>query len=132
MGGRTRDGPTKGRTGRGRYGEAVAEAYLREHGFRILARNLHLRYAEIDLLALDGATLCVIEVRLRSTDRFGTGEESVDRRKRRRLVRAARALLARRDLPRFGAIRFDVVSVSPGPRGPMVRLVRNAFEAGDA
>jgi putative endonuclease len=112
---------------RGRHGEAVAEAYLRAHGFRILARNLHLRHAEIDLLALDGDTLCVVEVRLRSSDRFGTPEESIDARKRRRLVRGAAALLARGGLPRFSAVRFDVVSVRPRDDGVSVRLLRDAF-----
>jgi putative endonuclease len=116
---------------RGRYGEAVAEAYLREHGFRILARNLHLRHAEIDLLALEGSTLCVVEVRLRSSDRFGTPEESVDRRKRSRLTRAARLLLSRRDLPRFAHVRFDLVSVRRTRDGPVVDLLRDAFRADD-
>jgi putative endonuclease len=112
---------------RGRRGEAIAEDYLRAHGVRILARNLHLRYAEVDLLALDGDTLCFVEVRLRSTDRYGSAEESVDARKRRRLIRAARAVLAREGLPRFASVRFDVVCVEPGPEGTAVRVLRDAF-----
>lgn len=118
-----------GRREQGRYGEAVAEAYLREQGFRILARNLHLRHAEIDLLALEGRTLCIVEVRLRSSDRFGTPEESIDARKRRRLARAAAVLLARGGLPRFSTVRFDVVSVRRCDGGVSVRLLRDAFRA---
>ena len=119
------------RRARGRYGEAVAEEYLREHGFRIVARNVHLRHAEIDLVALEGETLCIVEVRLRSSDRYGTPEESVDWRKRRRLARAARLLLARGNLPRFARVRFDVVAVRPTARGPAVALLRDAFRPGD-
>ena len=115
---------------RGRYGEAVAEAHLRAHGFRILARNVHLRHAEIDLVALDGDALCIVEVRLRSSRRYGTAEESVGRIKRLRLVRAAAQLVARGGLPPYATIRFDVVAVEPGPGGPTVRLLRDAFRPG--
>ncbi len=113
---------------RGRDGEAAAEAYLREHGFRILARNLHLRHAEIDLVAMEGRTLCVVEVRLRTTDRFGTPLESVDRRKQQRLARAARILLARGNLPRYADVRFDVVSVHPTNEGFSIDLLHSAFQ----
>jgi putative endonuclease len=101
--------------------------YLRRHGFRILARNVHLRHAEIDLVALEEETLCFVEVRLRSSSRYGTPEESVDPRKRRRLVRAASELMARGGLPNYRAARFDVVSVRPGPGGLRVDLLRDAF-----
>ncbi|MEE8558182.1 MAG: YraN family protein [Myxococcota bacterium] len=112
---------------RGRYGEALAEKHLRQHGYRILTRNLHLRHAEIDLLALDGEILCFIEVRSRATNRFGTPEESVDVRKQRRLVRGARTVLARGGLPRHKAVRFDVVAIETNQVPPIVRLTRNAF-----
>ncbi len=124
-------GGTRSSRARGRYGEAAAEAYLREHGYRILARNLHLRYAEIDLLALERETLCFVEVRLRTSDRYGTAEESIDARKRRRLVRAAAAVMAQSRLPRYRSVRFDVVCVRPDSSGPRVRLIRDAFRPGE-
>lgn len=113
----------------GRRGEALAEAYLRRHGFRILARNLHLRYAEVDLVALDGRALCIIEVRTRSSSRFGSPAESVDGRKRRRLVRAARELIAARRWPRYERVRFDVVGVDTSHDPPKLSLIRDAFHA---
>ncbi len=45
-------------------------------GFRILARNVHLRHAEVDLVSLEGHMLCFVEVRLRSSTAFGSAEES--------------------------------------------------------
>ncbi len=113
----------------GRYGEKLAENHLQRHGFRILARNVHLRHAELDLVALEGRTLCFIEVRLRSSKRFGSAEESIDRRKQRRLARAAAELLATRRLPRHDALRFDVVSVDASREPPRVELIRDAFRA---
>jgi putative endonuclease len=123
--------PTRNTRARGRVGEVAAEAHLRRRGFRILARNVHVRHGEVDLVAMEGATLCFVEVRLRSSDRYGTPAESVDGRKRRRLVRAAAAVLARGGLPRYREVRFDVVSVRPGSRGPQVELLRDAFRPGE-
>lgn len=119
--------PSPSRRALGRFGEDLAERYLRSRGVRILARNLHLRYAELDLLALDGETLCFIEVRLRSSDRFGSAEESVDVRKQRRLARAARAVLSSWRLPRFRQVRFDVVAVDSSSTPPEIRLTQDAF-----
>ena len=58
-------------------------------GFRILARNLVVDRHEIDLVAVEGRALCFVEVCTRSSARLGTPEESIDRRKRARLVRSA-------------------------------------------
>ncbi len=113
----------------GRYGEKLAENHLQRLGFRILARNLHLRHAELDLVALEGRTLCFVEVRLRSGRRFGSAEESIDRRKQRRLVRAAAEVLATRRLPDHDALRFDVVSVDASHEPPQIKLIRDAFRA---
>ena len=79
----------------GRHGEQLACDHLRALGYRILARNLRVPPLEIDLVALERRTLCFVEVRTRSGSGFGTPEESIDARKRARLLRAARAALAR-------------------------------------
>ena len=118
------------RRARGRIGETLAECALRREGFRIVARNVHMRHSELDLVALEGTTLCFVEVRLRSSDRFGSAEESVDGRKQRRILRGAREFLSRGAAPRYDAIRFDVVAIDASREPPAVRLIRAAFEAG--
>jgi putative endonuclease len=116
-----------GRRALGRTGEDLAVRYLEGLGFRILARNLHLRHAELDVIALERRTLCFIEVRLRSSDRFGDAAASVDRRKQRRLVRAAAEVIATRRLPPHTRLRFDVVAIDVRPGGRRIRLIRDAF-----
>jgi putative endonuclease len=113
----------------GRMGEDLAERHLIGAGFRILARNVHLRHAELDLVALDRATLVFVEVRLRRGARFGSAEESVDLRKQRRIAAAAAELLARGSLPRAARIRFDVVAIDAGVEPPRVTHFRDAFSA---
>jgi putative endonuclease len=111
----------------GRRGEDLAVEYLARAGFRILARNVHLRYAELDVVALERGALVFVEVRLRSGARFGTGAESVDARKRRRIVAAAQELLARGVLPRASRMRFDVIAIDASRDPPELVHFRDAF-----
>ncbi len=121
--------PVSSRRARGRLGEALAEQFLRRAGFRILARNVHLRHSELDLVALEGSALCFVEVRLRSSGAFGSAEESVDIRKQRRVLRGARQFLARERLPRHSRVRFDVVAIDASRVPAAIRLIRDAFDA---
>ncbi|MFI5314374.1 MAG: YraN family protein [Myxococcota bacterium] len=111
----------------GRWGEDLAERHLTRQGFRIVARNVHLRHAELDLVALERGALVFVEVRLRSSARFGSAEESVDARKRRRIAAAAAELLARGGLPRAARVRFDVVAIDASCDPPRITHVRDAF-----
>ena len=115
------------RRARGREGERLAERHLRARGYRVFERNVHLRRGEIDLVALDRDTLCIVEVRLRSSHAFGSAAESVDRAKRRRLRQAAALLLARGGLPRHASVRFDVVAIDARHDPPSIELIRDAF-----
>ncbi len=114
----------------GRRGEVIAARWLEAHGLRILARNVHLRHAELDLIALDGADLCFVEVRLRSSDRYGGAAASVDARKQRRMARAARAWLASNRAPPHRRLRFDVVAIDASAEPPRVDHLRDAFTLG--
>lgn len=110
--------------------EEIAAAYLAAHGAEILERNYRRRLGELDVIAREGDTLLIIEVRTRSTSAYGGAAASVDVRKRRRIVRAAQQLLQRRgELGRL-AVRFDVVVVSNVKTAqPTVDWIRHAFDA---
>ncbi|MEL7370970.1 MAG: YraN family protein, partial [Myxococcota bacterium] len=85
---------------------------------------------EIDLIGWDDGVLCFIEVRARRSDRFGHPALSVDRRKQRRIVRAALAYIARFSHP--PQARFDVVAVvAPLDETRRFTLIKNAFEANE-
>ena len=106
-------------------GEAAAARLLEQKGFRIVAKNHRTRRGEVDLIAEKGELLVFAEVRTRSSDAFGTPEETVDARKQARVVSAARDFLARWSGPER-AIRFDVIAVV----GETVRHLEAAFDAG--
>jgi putative endonuclease len=97
----------------GQAGELEAVAFLRRQGVAILLQNVRYRFGELDIVARDGDTLVIVEVRKRSSTRFGGAAASVDFRKQAKLRRAAALLLQRRrDLTGL-RVRFDVVSIMP-------------------
>jgi putative endonuclease len=110
-------------------GEEAAARHLAALGYRIVARNHRCRLGEVDLVAEAGELLIFVEVRTRTTDRFGAPEETVTARKQARVVRAARDFLARWRGPERGA-RFDVISVVDEEAGARLVHLPGAFDAG--
>jgi putative endonuclease len=120
-----------GRRARGREAEALAAAWLEARGYRVLARNHALRLGEVDLVCEKERVLCFVEVRSRTGDAHGGPEETVDRRKARRVVLAAADWLDRND----GAgrdVRFDVVAVTFGDGPARIVHFPAAFDADGA
>jgi len=122
-------GPERGgRRERGRAAEDLAAAWLERRGLEVLARNHATRRGEVDLVCREGAVLCFVEVRSRTSRAQGGPEETVDRRKARRVVAAATDWAVRNGgLDR--AIRFDVVAVTFEAGGPRIEHFPGAFDA---
>ncbi|QFY41433.1 YraN family protein [Candidatus Methylospira mobilis] len=114
----------------GRQAEDCALTFLEKNGLRLLDRNFLCRGGEIDLIMLDGVQLVFVEVRFRSSSRFGGAAESVDGRKQARIARAASWYMSSRrlDCP----ARFDVVAVSPGNEELKVDWIPDAFHGGES
>lgn len=130
--------------GVGRYGERVALRHVVSRGWQVLDTNWRGKDGELDIVALDGDVLVVIEVKTRSGHGFGHPAEAVTPRKLARIKRLtgqwltvfrerlAAARLAEEAMPgspvpvlpdvrtSFGAIRIDVVAVTLQPEGPAV------------
>lgn len=111
---------------RGSHAEDLACRFLLRQGLRLLARNYRCRRGEIDLILRDAGNLVFVEVRYRRQDRYGSGLESVDRRKQRRISLCAAHYLQQHPQQANRPARFDVVAV--GPDGG-IDWIRNAFDA---
>lgn len=98
----------------GRHGEEVAEKYLKNKGFKIIARNYRTpRWGEIDRIAIDNDTLVFVEVRTKTSDDFMTPQETVTLHKVTSLKRAANFFSLSREaenLPQ--ALRIDLIAVT--------------------
>jgi putative endonuclease len=98
----------------GRRGEQIAADLVTAQGYRVVARNWRGRSGELDLVALEGATLAVIEVKTRSSARFGLPAEAVTPKKIARLRALTGQWLAENAaaLPvRLREVRLDVIAV---------------------
>jgi putative endonuclease len=119
-------GPQHLRTGR--RGEEEAYFYLRRQGYVMVARNYRSprSRSELDLVGWDGATLCFIEVKTRTTRDVKPAEAAVDTEKQRDLSHVAREFLRKtKGDPPF---RFDIISVYfEQDRAPQIELFKNAF-----
>ena len=102
--------------------------WLRRTGYRIVERNVVTKAGEIDVVGWDGDILCFIEVKARSTERYGPAVAGITARKRSRLQRAAKLYAQRREL-RDIQFRFDVLGLDRRKNGWQYTLIKNAFEA---
>jgi putative endonuclease len=108
----------------GRRGEDLAVEYLSERGLVVLSRNWRCREGELDVVATDGTTLVVCEVKTRSTAAFGDPAEYVTPAKLRHVRQATEAWL-RRYRVGWCRVRYDVVSVLwPADGRPRLRHLR--------
>ncbi|TDU82548.1 putative endonuclease [Kribbella voronezhensis] len=94
----------------GQYGEDLAAKHLTAAGFAILERNWRCELGEIDIVARDGDTLVVCEVKTRRGLNYGSPLESITYRKLAKLRSLAGRWLSQHGT-RPGQIRIDVVAV---------------------
>jgi putative endonuclease len=119
---------TRERKNKGAWGEDRAAEFLVREGYRILERNYRCFLGEMDIIAREGRTVVFVEVKTRSSERFGLPQEAIGPQKQRRMTAIALCYLKAHGL--LGApARFDVAAVRLGEGGEKVTLYKNAFDA---
>ena len=105
--------------------ESLAAKHLAQMGLTLVEQNYHSRFGEIDLIMWDQNTLVFIEVRQRSSNRFGGALASVDQWKQQKIILTAQHYLSTHldDSP----CRFDVVALD---KDHQIQWVKDAFNAG--
>lgn len=105
--------------------ENLAADFLREKGYRIIARNFRDRTGEIDIIAKDADYLVFVEVKYRTDETCGNPLEAVDAKKQRRICRTAFYYCMKYGYGDTVPCRFDVIGID-GEKN-IVHIV-NAFE----
>jgi putative endonuclease len=96
----------------GRFGEDMAEKYLVKNGYKIIGRNIKTSYKEIDIVALKNNCLSFVEVKTRTSDRFGLAEEAVSAGKLNSLKKAVgKYLTAMGNKIRYADVSLDLVAI---------------------
>lgn len=109
----------------GNAGEEAAAAFLAGKGMRILHRNWRFLHLEIDLVAMDGDRLVIVEVKTRGRIDFGDPQSFVTRSKQKKLIRAANHYIDQLDF--HGETRFDVIAIIIKDGQPQIVHIPDAF-----
>ena len=109
----------------GKEGELIAFMILQKDGFSVLETNWRFQKAEIDVIAKKDGFLVFIEVKTRSSKKFGKAEEAIDKKKIALYKDAAEGYLEQ--YPTEAEIRFDVLSIIIGKDGTQIEHIPNAF-----
>jgi putative endonuclease len=105
----------------GRRGEELARALLKKRGYKVLETNVRGHFGEIDIVARKDKCHVFVEVRTRTGNDFGTPEESIDRRKRDKLVTCALDYVAKHEALHDACWRIDVVAIELDEEGRQTR-----------
>jgi len=112
----------------GVFGETVAERWISQQGWRVLARRFRVGHRDIDLIVQRSRTVVFVEVKTRHRVGFGGPIGAVGQRKRRHLSHAATVWIDRYGGPDT-EYRFDVIGVLVGGGHVRIAHVENAFPA---
>lgn len=108
---------TKSNREMGQNGEDLACEFLRNKGWDILARNYYAGHSEIDIIAKDGNVIVFLEVKMRSTSRFGQPIEFVNEQKIVHVYRAAEHWVHKHKM-QDSPLRFDIIGILTSKKNP--------------
>ncbi|MDH5393993.1 MAG: YraN family protein [Gammaproteobacteria bacterium] len=110
----------------GKLAENLAQQLLESNQLKLLEKNYHCRYGEIDLIMQDASTLVFVEVRFRKSNQFGGAVESIDQKKQNKIRITAQHYLQKHN-SKLNA-RFDVVTLSSLNDNNKINWIKYAFE----
>ncbi|MGI6586733.1 MAG: YraN family protein [Gracilibacteraceae bacterium] len=112
----------------GAFGECLAAEYLSENGYKVLERNFCCRFGEIDIIAAHEETIVFIEVKTRSSEKFGMPSEAVSLTKQNRMVKTALYYMQKNKLLDY-MCRFDVLEIIVDEDNiKRINLIKDAFQ----
>ena len=94
----------------GKTGEDIAIQYLIKNNYKIVDRNFYCKMGEIDIIALNNSYLIFIEVKTRSSNKYGIPAESVTKKKLESIYKTAKYYIYTKNILNQ-PIRFDVIEI---------------------
>ncbi|KTC64852.1 putative endonuclease distantly related to archaeal Holliday junction resolvase (plasmid) [Legionella adelaidensis] len=105
--------------------EEKARKFLEAKGLRHIASNFQSRFGEIDLIMSEKDTLIFVEVRARSSGKFGNAVETISFIKKQKLIKTAIFYLTIHKLHGKLPLRFDVITADG--TSPQLLWIKDAF-----
>ncbi len=94
----------------GNIGEVLAENFLKKKGYLVLERNFSTKIGEIDLICKDKDYIVFVEVKTRTSNRFGYPREAINFAKQQKVRKTAQIYLKKKHLYDVDC-RFDCIEV---------------------
>ena len=113
----------------GKRAEDIAANYLKKQNVKIISRNFHSRFGEIDLIGLEKETLVFIEVRYRKNEDYLSAIETIDRHKCKKIIITSEVYLNKRKKYQSYQCRFDVITITGDINEPVIEWIKSAFQA---
>ncbi len=110
----------------GKLGEEVVSNYITRLGYKILERNFECNQGEIDIIALDNKELVFIEVKTRTSKKYGEAGETVNTFKKRHMINTIKYYLYQRNLE-DEFIRIDVAEVYVKENNIKINYIKKAI-----
>ncbi len=111
----------------GRKGEDKAALYLIEQGYIIVQRNYRCRWGEVDIICRKGSQLVFVEVRVKTSSRFGEPEESITDRKIAKIRKTAFEYMTENPAVKFRSFRFDFIGITGSGDSMKLNHIEGAF-----
>ncbi|WP_455201899.1 YraN family protein [Kaarinaea lacus] len=117
----------------GQNAEDLALRFLKKQGMKLIERNYHCKAGELDLVMQHKNALVFVEVRYRKHTGFGSGAETIDRRKQQKILKSAEHFLQRHSKYAALPCRIDVISITAlqktNNQRPDIDWIPNAIQA---
>jgi putative endonuclease len=107
----------------GRIGESLASNFLAKRGIKTIERNVRTPFGEIDIVGEDSSKIYFVEVKMRSSEKFGAPSEAITNLKKEHMVNSALYYLKGK------AIDFEigVVTIMKGERDYKFEYIKDIF-----
>jgi len=111
----------------GKRGEEIAAEFLERKGLRIMERNYHCRWGELDLVAAESDNrIHFVEVKTRTVTLYGAPAEAVTYMKQQKIKKTALTWLQSQE-QYFSDLSFDVIEVSVIENTARIRWLQHCF-----
>lgn len=109
----------------GKQGENLAKRYLISEGYNILYMNYKKKIGEIDIIVTKNGIIIFVEVKARTSLKYGYPYESVNKKKQQKIISTSMVYLKERNIKNT-QLRYDIIEVYLEPN-VKINHIENAF-----
>lgn len=99
----------------GDLGEKIATNFMLKSGYKIIDKNFKCKIGEIDIIALDKNNIVFVEVKTRTSTKYGIPSDAVNLFKQNKIINVAKFYLSLNNKFINLSARFDVIEVFLNP-----------------